>query len=83
MRPRQRRKSLFVLELDPANRGAEYAKSGWSAAKKLRGGTRQCETAGAAYEEETRLKLLAELNDVDLHERLQAQPLPGRPRGDP
>jgi hypothetical protein len=46
---------------------------------KFRGEVHWCETVEAANEEEARLKLLERLNDVNLHERLQVEPLPDQP----
>jgi hypothetical protein len=48
---------------------------------KFRGEVALVRNCGSANEEESRLKLLAWLNDVNLHERLQ-EPLPDQPGGD-
>jgi hypothetical protein len=50
--------------------------------QEFRDDVRRYETVGTTNEEETRLKLLERLNDIDLYERLRAEPLPGQPRGD-
>jgi hypothetical protein len=49
---------------------------------KFRGEVHWSETMEAANEEEAQLKLLERLNDVNLHRRLQVEPLPDQPGGD-
>ena len=46
---------------------------------KFRGEVALVRNCGSAYEEESRLKPLEWLNDVNLHERLQVEPLPDQP----
>ena len=49
---------------------------------KLRSEVHWYETREAANEDEARLNLLEPRNDVNLHERLQVEPLPKQPAGD-
>lgn len=49
---------------------------------KLRSEVHWYETREAANEDEARLNLLERRNDVNLHERLQVEPLPKQPAGD-